>query len=68
VVNDMARQLRVGDTVLVPWGFNPPVKAKILQIWGDPPANIRVQIAFYEDDEDADPIVLLLAPSLLQAA
>jgi hypothetical protein len=68
MVSGMPRQIKVGDTVFVPWGLNAPVKAKIVEIWGDPPAHVRVQLAFDEDDVDSDPVVLLLSPSALQAA
>jgi hypothetical protein len=68
MVTGVPRQLRIGDTVLVPWGLNAPVKAKIVEIWGDPPSQVRVQLAFDDDDADTDPVVLLLSPSTLQAA
>jgi hypothetical protein len=61
----MAKRLRVGGTVRVPWGIQGDVEAKILEIWGDPPAHVRVQLTLEGDDE---PIVLLLAASILSAA
>jgi hypothetical protein len=64
----MPRHLRIGDTVLVPWELSDPVPAKVLEIWGDPPEHVRVQLTFNGDDPDSDPVVLLLSPASLQAA
>ena len=62
----MARHLTVGSTVRVPWGLEDDVEGTIVEVWGDPPAHVRVQLHLSEDD-DADPVVLLLAPSALTA-
>lgn len=63
----MADQLRVGATVRVPWGLEGDVEGKIVEVWGDPPVHVRVELRL-DDDEDAEPVVLLLAPSALTAA
>jgi hypothetical protein len=61
-------QLRVGQTVHVPWGLERDVEGKIIEVWGDPPAHVRVQLHFEEDDEGAEPVVLLLNPAAVTAA
>lgn len=61
----MERSLKVGDTVLVPWGLEGDVKGKIVDVWGDPPAQVRVELHF---EDDPEPVVLLLSPSTLKAA
>lgn len=63
----MARQLRVGDKVKVPWGLQREVDGEIVEIWGDPPQHVRVQLELAQDD-DVEPVTLLLAPSVLTAA
>lgn len=63
----MAEQLSVGTTVRVPWGLDREVEGTIVEVWGDPPAHVRVELHLDGDDE-ADPVVLLLAPSALTAA
>lgn len=65
MVMRMANKLRVGATVQVPWGVNGHVEGKIIDVWGDPPAHVRVQ--FFLDDDD-EPVVVLLAASTLNAA
>jgi hypothetical protein len=66
-VTKMADQLRVGATVRVPWGLEGDVEGTIVEVWGDPPAHVRVELHL-EGDDDAEPVVLLLAPSVLTAA
>lgn len=61
MVRNMSQQLRVGATVRVPWGLEADVKGKIVEVWGDPPAHVRVQLLF-DGDEDSEPVVLLLLP------
>ncbi|MGI8867801.1 MAG: hypothetical protein ACR2F6_02835 [Mycobacteriales bacterium] len=63
----MSQQLRVGAIVRVPWGLEADVEGKIIEVWGDPPAHVRVQL-FLGSNDDAEPVVLLLAPSALEAA
>ena len=64
----MSKQLIVGSTVRVPWGLEADVEGMVVEVWGDPPAHVRVQLHLPEADDDADPVVLLLAPSALTAA
>ena len=63
----MAHKLQVGDTVRIPWGLEGDVEAKVIEIWGNPPTQVRVQMHLAGDDE-SEPVVLLLAPSALSAA
>jgi primosomal protein N' len=53
--------LQVGDRVLVPWGLG-EVEGEIVEVWGEPPAHVRVALEL-EDDEE--PEVLLLNPRIL---
>ncbi|MBI2709261.1 MAG: hypothetical protein HYX34_06160 [Actinobacteria bacterium] len=64
----MTKQLAVGSTVRVPWGLEDAVEGTVVEVWGDPPVHVRVQLHLPEPDDDADPVVLLLAPSALTAA
>lgn len=57
---------KAGDIVTVPWGLEEPVRAKIIEVWGDPPAHVRVQLL--TEDEGEPPIVLLLSPKVVNAA
>lgn len=57
----MAREPKVGAVVYVPWGIDEIIPAKVLEVWGDPPAQIRVELEI-EGDE---PAVILLSPSIL---
>jgi hypothetical protein len=60
----MRRRLRVGDHVKVPWGIDETVEGTIVEVWGDPPAQIRVELTTGEDE----PVVLLLSASVVEAA
>ncbi len=62
----MENQLHVGSKVLVPWGMKRDIEGEIVEVWGDPPVHVRVQLRL--DDDDSEPVVLLLAPSALTAA
>lgn len=64
----MAKQLKVGDTVLVPWGLGDPVKATVVEVWGDPPVHVRVQLRPEDADESEEPTIILISPSVVQAA
>lgn len=59
------RQVKVGDVVLVPWGLEEPVHARVVEVWGDPPSQVRVQLLLDEEDERP---VLLLPEELLTIA
>jgi hypothetical protein len=65
VVAGERRHVRVGDLVLVPWGLEEPVRGRVVEVWGDPPSQVRVQL--FVDDEDDQPVVLL-PESLLSLA
>jgi primosomal protein N' len=65
VVTGEHRQIKVGDRVLIPWGLEEPVQGRVLEIWGDPPSQVRVQLL---DVEGEDAPVLLLPESLLSLA
>jgi len=57
VVTGEHRHLRVGDLVWVPWGLEDSVQGRVVEVWGDPPSQVRVQL--FVDDEDDQPVVLL---------
>lgn len=57
----MEHKFKVGDRVLVPWGFKPEVVGEIVEVWGDPPQHVL----FGDEDEDAEPVILLLSPSVV---
>lgn len=63
----MAQNLHVGTKVRVPWGLEDPVEGEIVEVWGDPPAHVRVKLRLDNDDE-SEPIVILLSPKSLEAA
>lgn len=65
MVTHEQQKIKVGDIVLVPWGLEEPLHAQVLEIWGDPPSHVRVELLL--DAEDERPI-LLLSPSLLTPA
>jgi primosomal protein N' len=60
-------QLTVGSTVRVPWGLHGEVEGTIVELWGDPPMHVRVELHL-EGEDDAEPVVVLLTPSALTAA
>ncbi len=64
-MTDEHRHVRVGDLVLVPWGLEESVQGRVVEVWGDPPSHVRVQLLV--DDEGDQPIVLL-PESLLSLA
>jgi hypothetical protein len=66
VVTGEHRHVRVGDLVLVPWGLEEPVRGRVVEIWGDPPTHVRVQLLIDEDNER--PVVLLPESLLTMAA
>lgn len=53
--------LKVGDRVLVPWGQE-DLEADVIEVWGDPPAHVRVALHIEDCDE---PEYLLLNPSVI---
>jgi len=68
VVKGIERQLQVGDTVLVPWGLGEPVPATVVEVWGDPPAHVRVRLRPPEADESDEPTVILVRPDAVTPA
>jgi hypothetical protein len=58
---------KVGDIVSVPWGLEDPVRAKVVEVWGDPPIHVRVQLLTVADEQEP-PVILLLSASVLTAA
>jgi hypothetical protein len=65
MVTSPHRHVRVGDLVLVPWGLEEPIRGRVVEVWGDPPSQVRVQLLI--DDEGEQP-VLLLPESILSFA
>ncbi len=51
------RHVRVGDFVLIPWGLEEPVRGRVVEVWGDPPSQVRVQLL--ADDDDDQPVILV---------
>jgi hypothetical protein len=66
VVSEQRRHVKVGDLVRVPWGVEEPVPARVIEIWGDPPSRVRVQLLL--DEEDEQPVLLLPEELLTLAA
>lgn len=64
----MTHQVKVGDIVFVPWGLGDPVKATVLEVWGDPPIHVRVQLQPEDVDESDEPTIILISPKVLSAA
>lgn len=61
-------ELKVGDLVSVPWGLEEPKKARVVEVWGDPPVHVRVQLEPEGGDDLDEPVVILVSPSVLNAA
>jgi hypothetical protein len=66
VVSERRRHVKVGDVVLVPWGLEEPVHARVVEVWGDPPSQVRVQLLL--DEEDERPVLLVPEEILTPAA
>lgn len=49
--------LKIGDRVTVPWGLDEDVDGRVVDIWGDPPDKVRVELDLGDEEE---PEVLLL--------
>lgn len=67
MVTKMRGQLKAGTSVLVPWGLKRDVLGTIIEVWGDPPKHVRVELHFDDRDDDDERVVLLLAPSMVTA-
>jgi len=61
-------QLREGTRVRVPWGLDQDIEGTIVEVWGDPPTQVRVQLDAEPGDDVGEPIVILLSPTVLTAA
>ena len=60
--------LKAGARVTVPWGLG-RVPGTVVEVFGDPPTHVRVQIDLDDDlSEDEEPVVLLLSPEVVEAA
>jgi hypothetical protein len=64
-VRGQRRHVEVGGMVLVPGGLEESGNACVVEIWGDPPSQVRVQLLLDEDDERP---VLLLPEEILTSA
>lgn len=64
----MPSGLQVGTRVRVPWGLDQDVEGTVVEVWGNPPTQVRVQLDLGPTDEFSDPVVILLSPSVLTAA
>lgn len=58
----MSSDVQVGERVLVPWGLDEDVEGTVVEVWGNPPAHVRVALQLEENEE---PQVLLLNPKIL---
>lgn len=67
MVNQTSASLRVGDAVFVPWGLDAPKRARVVEVWGDPPAHVRIELETSEDEAD-EPVVILISPGVLSLA
>jgi hypothetical protein len=65
VVSQQRRHVKVDDVVLVPWRLEEPVHACVVEVWGDPPSQVRVQLLLDEDDER--PVLLVPEEIMTQA-
>lgn len=61
--------IRVGARVRVPWGISDFVEGEIVEVWGDPPRIVRVEILFGTDEDGIPDISIVpLPPDLLEPA
>ncbi len=49
-------------------GLEEPKKARVVEVWGDPPVHVRVQLEPEGGDDLDEPVVILVSPSVLNAA
>ena len=59
--------LKIGDRAEVRGGPDRNVPGTVVEVWGDPPTQVRVQLEL-DLEEDDEPVVLLLSPSVMTAA
>lgn len=60
----MSMELKVGDSILVPWGLDEPLEATVVEVWGDPAHHVRVQLSVGEADGEPGPVILV-SPDIL---
>jgi hypothetical protein len=60
--------LKPGDKVSVTWGLEGKARGTVLEVWGDPPQHVRVELVVPGADEHEEPAVLLLSPDVVEAA
>lgn len=53
---------------MVPWGLDNAIRATVLEVWGDPPTQVRVRLEAEGADEDEESPVILLSADVLEAA
>jgi primosomal protein N' len=61
----VANALKVGTRVRVPWGLEEDREAVVVEVWGDPAHPSQVRVELLSDDQEDEPVVLLLSPSVL---
>lgn len=59
--NTQVPVFHIADRVRVPWGAD-QIEGDIVEVWGAPPAHLRVALELEEDDA---PEVLLLRPNIV---
>lgn len=59
--NTQVPVFHIAGRVRVPWGAD-QVEGEIVEVWGAPPAHLRVALSLEEDDA---PEVLLLRPNIV---
>ncbi|MHB8247032.1 MAG: hypothetical protein ACYDGN_17130 [Acidimicrobiales bacterium] len=64
----MSEKLKPGAVVYVPWGLQGRVRGHVVEVWGDPPVHVRVELELEGEGDTEGPLVLLLAPSVVEAA
>ncbi|GAB3199364.1 hypothetical protein GCM10027062_15810 [Nocardioides hungaricus] len=62
----MARRLRPGMRVRVPWGLGEERLAVIVEVWGPSESPTQVRIRFVDDAERDDPGTLLISPKAVE--
>lgn len=64
----MQRQkLKRGARVQVPWGFDTR-NGRIVEVWGDPPTHVRVDVELAGPDHPEDIVRVLLGADIVEVA
>ncbi len=58
--------LKLGMRVEVPWGPHRSRRGVVVDVWGDPPTHVRVELEPLTDDDP--PSILLLSPDSVTPA